>query len=132
MAVLSQSVPETRPSSSTRYVVHAISLARRKACHQELLVLLYGRLVHKPKAPVHWFLVSFQVIPLHTMWAGITIMYLAIASRYFSQQNPQNMHDVRRISTHHTEEFFWMLCSRKTCLLALRLLLCLSGSLLHC
>ena len=48
-----------------------------------LLVALYWYVVYY-KALIHWFLVSYQMLPLHTMWAGGYYHYSV--NRYFSQK----------------------------------------------
>ena len=63
--------------------------------------------------PICSFLLSYQVLYTRCRWAGITIMYFFIASRYFSRMWCQE--DQRSLFT-IAKVFFWILRSREKCL----------------
>ena len=74
------------------------------------------------KAPIHWFLVSHQVLHLHTTRAGRYYHYVFIKYSHkrtreiWSQEDQHSLYAI-------AEGLFWMLCSRQTRLFALRSLL---------
>ena len=60
------------------------------------------------KAPIHWFLVSHQVLLLHTMWAGGYYHHVT-ANRYFHERSWQTwLQDDQHSLSAIAERFFWM------------------------